>query len=185
MKIGLALLLLSSTAYADRAGVWSLGVTLDGRATGPDFSTTAEKEVNPVGGARLTLGFEDPATPMPPAGLFEGEAGLVPELFVGFLADDTRAEGYIGAGLRGELRIASNRRAANMRTAMYVAARGLVIGKDHDSATEFVLGTYVSRGADRQRFGWEGGAMIRPRPQAPADQATELDALFSIYLSWR
>src|SRR2546430_14415191 len=109
----LVLVLVSSTAHADRTGVWSLGVTGDARATGADFSAASQSSSSFVYGARVTLGFEDAPLPMPQGDMYVSDGALVPELLAGFLADDTRAEGYIGAGLRARLRFASNRRAAD------------------------------------------------------------------------
>ena len=182
MRTFVLVLLLSSTAYADRAGVWSVAVTADARATGPDFSTASQNSVSFVAGARATLAFEDAPLPIPQGDLYASDATLVPELLAGFLPDDTRADGYIGAGLRAELRFASNRHAANQHTALYGAARAIVIGKHQDSATEFAIGGYLSHGGDLRRFGWETGVMMRPQDIAGAH---ELDCLVSIYTSWR
>ena len=65
MRALLALVLLSSTAYADRGTVFSVGVSLDDRATGPDFGTTAKNPATFAAGARATLAFEDPPMPIP------------------------------------------------------------------------------------------------------------------------
>lgn len=182
MRAILALVLLSSTAYADRSGVWSLGVTGDARATGPDFGTAAHNPATLVAGARLTLAFEDTPMPIPAGDWYTSDTSIVPELVAGFLADDTRAEGYVGAGARLEIRLASNRRGANQHTSLYGAARAIVIGKHQDSATEFAIGSFLSRGADRRRLGWEFGVMTRPQDR---DQQHELDALLTLYTSWR
>jgi hypothetical protein len=182
MRALLAIVLLSSTAYADRSGVWSLGVTGDARATGSDFSSAAHNPANLILGARLTMAFEDAPMPIPAGDWYTSDTSIVPELLAGFLADDTRAEGYVGAGARLEIRIASNRHNANQHTALYGAARAIVIGRHQDSATEFAVGSYLSRGADRRRLGWELGVMTRPQDR---DQQHELDAMLSIYTSWR
>jgi hypothetical protein len=182
MRSVLVIALLTTTAYADRSGVLSAAITGDARATGPDFSTASQNSTSFVWGARATLAFEEPTLPMPQGDWYVSDATLVPELLAGFLADDTRAEGYIGAGARAELRFASNRAAANQHTALYGAARAIVIGKHQDSATEFAIGGYLAHGADHRRFGWETAVMMRPQDRG---NAHELDCLVSLYTSWR
>jgi hypothetical protein len=182
MRALLALVLLSSTASADRSTVFSVGVSLDDRATGPDFGTTANNPATFAAGARATLAFEDAQLPIPAGDWATSDVSLVPELLGGFLADDTRAEGYIGAGARLDVRFASNRRHANQHTALYGAGRALIIGKHQDSATEFAVGGYLSHGADLRRFGWEISVVLRPQD---VNKDHELDGLFTIYTAWR
>lgn len=180
-----ALLFVASTASADRSTVVSLGLTGDARATGATYSDAGSSNVTDfLAGARLSLGFEDAPLAIPPPGLFVTEARLVPELFTGFLADDTHAEGYVGAGARLEGDIASNVRDVNMRTGIYVAGRGLVIGGHQDAAAELAIGEWLERGGKRGRFGWEGSVVMRPRTWDSADRQRELNALFSIYVGW-
>ena len=180
MRAILALVLLSSTAYADRTGVWSLGATGASRTTGADFSTSNPSQF--VMGARATLAFEDTPMPMPAGDWYTSDVSLAPELLAGFLSDDKRAEGFIGAGARLELRMVSNRHGANQHTALYGAARAIVIGKNQNSATEFAIGSHLSRGADRTRFGWELGVMLRPQDR---ENQHELDGMLTLYTSWR
>ncbi len=180
-----ALALLAGPARADRSTVMTLGTTLDGRARGPTYGDAGNQDVHWLGGVQFGLGFEEEPLAIPPPGYFVHDTRLVPELLVGFLADDTRAEGYIGGGLRGELVLASNKRDANMRTAIYLAGRGIVIGKHQDPGAEFVFGQYLERGGHSCRIGWEGGLMLRPRPYDAPDRQRELDALLTIYTGWR
>jgi hypothetical protein len=180
MRAFLAVLLLSSTAYADRSGVWSAGATGAARSTGADFGSASNPSA--VFGARVSLAFEEPPIPMMAGDWWSSDTSLVPELLAGFLADDTRAEGYIGAGARLDFRITSNRHEANQRTTPYVAARAIIIGKHQDSATEIALGGHISHGADRRRFGWELAVMLRPQNR---DQQHEVNTMLSLYTSWR
>lgn len=182
MRALLALVLLSSTAYADRTSVWSVGASLVDRKTAPDSSGISQSDAHLVTGARLTMSFEDAAMPMPPGDWHTSDFSLAPELLAGFLADDTRAEGYIGAGARLEMRFASNRRGANQHTAFYGAGRAIIIGKNQDSAAELVIGGHVSHGADLRRVGWELGVMMRPQD---VNKNYELDGLFTLYTAWR
>jgi hypothetical protein len=177
---------LASTASADRSTVMSVGLTGDARANGASYSDAGGSPVSGLlAGARLSLTFEDAPVAIPPPGLIDHDARIVPELFAGFLANDVHAEGYVGAGARLEAQLASNMRRANLRTGIYVAGRGVIIGKHQDGALELALGEYLEHGAGRTRFGWEAAVMMRPRNDAAADRDHELDALVSIYLGWR
>jgi hypothetical protein len=170
-------------ARADRGTVLTVGLTGDGRASGETFANAGRTDVRLLAGARLTVSFEDPPLAMPPPGDIAAEVRLAPELLTGFLADDVHAEGYVGAGVRGELWLASHRRSVGMRTAVYAAARAIVIGGHRDGAVEAAIGEYLSfRGGSR--FGWEGGALIRPRADAAEPGPRELDALVTIYVGW-
>jgi hypothetical protein len=181
----IAVVVLAAAAAPARADtVVSLGGTIDARAAAPTFSAAGSADASFLAGARLTLGFEEPPMPMPPVDAVSYRLRLVPELFAGFLSDSAHAEGYLGAGLRTEMAFASNRRAVDLRVAFYAAARGLVIGEDHDGAIELVVGEWLSHGPDRCRFGWEAGAMIRPRADGLPDDR-ELDAVMSLYVSRR
>jgi hypothetical protein len=176
-----ATLLAAVPARADRSTVLSFAATLDDRATARTFDEAGKKEGRMLGGGRLTLAFENTPIAFPTDRVVAADLRLVPELLAGFTADDRRAEGMIGAGLRGEVQLANSRR--HMRTGIYAAGRGIVIGKDHDSAVEMVIGEYLLlHGATR--FGWEGGAMMRPRPNAPARASKELDAVMQVYVGW-
>ncbi|HTR50436.1 MAG TPA: hypothetical protein VMJ10_06980 [Kofleriaceae bacterium] len=186
MRVAAALLVLAaSSAHADRSTVMALGLTGDARATGASYSAAGDSnDLAKLGGARLTLTFESDPLAIPPPGGLAADTRLVPELFTGFLADDVHAEGFVGAGLRAEAQLASHRHARAMRTGMYVAGRGLVIGGHQDAAAEFVLGEYLDLARGR-RFGWEGGAMMRPRSDQSTDRSHELDTIVTIYYGWR
>jgi hypothetical protein len=186
MRLAVCLLLATSsaTAHADRNAVWSTGATFDYRAIAPSFAAAGTADGCALFGGRVAVGFEDDPVPMPPLEGVVIAPHLVPELLVGFVSDQRHAEGYAGAGLRGEIDFASNRHAVNLRTGIYAAARAIVIGPTQDPAAEFVIGEWLSRGADRRRFGWEGGAMVRPRADG-APNERELDALLTVYASFR
>ncbi|HEY1546639.1 MAG TPA: hypothetical protein VGG28_02400 [Kofleriaceae bacterium] len=173
-----------SLAIADRSATFELGLTGDVRAQGSSFSAAgASNDLSTLAGLQLVVGFERAPLAIPEPGGLSHELRLVPELLAGFVADSSHAEGFAGAGLRGELQLAVNRQAA-LRVAMYVAARAIAIGAHQDGAAEFVAGEYLTL-AHGNRFGWEGGAMIRPRSDVPADQARELDTVLTIYYGWQ
>lgn len=174
---------LGAPARADRETVTTVSVIVDETAQGRSFSDAGDHDPDWRGGARLMLTFEDASLPIPAPGDIASDLRLVPELHAGFLADRVHAEGEIGAGLRGELHLASNRRAGPMRTVLYAAARADVIGKHQDGAPELAIGTYLL-GWHHRRFGWELAVMFRPTPSDGAARRDQLDALLSFYVGW-
>jgi hypothetical protein len=172
------IVLASSTAWADRSPVISIGGLMDIRFLGHDWHE-ANKQDTPLiaGGPRLTLTFEDPLMPKTPKGTARAQARLVPELFAGAFLGATLGEAYAGAGVRGELALA----APKARLGMYIAARGLAIGLHRDGAAEFAIGEYIQI-TDRFRFGWEGAAVVRPQDR---NGDRELDCLVNFYGGWR
>ena len=176
----LVVLALATPALADRTTSITVSATLDARGSGSNFDTAGTVPVHMLGGARITLGFEDAPVPIPAPGGVAAGFRVVPELLAGFLGNDLLVEGFVGAGLRAELQLASHRRGVQMRTAIYTAARAEVIGKHQDGAAELVLGEslWLHCGA---RLGWEGGAIIRPHDR---DGERELDAVITFYIGW-
>src|SRR5262249_50978841 len=152
------------------------------RSIAPTFSEAGNKSgVQPMPGVSIVVGYENAPIAIPGPGEIATDLRLVPELVGGVVADDRHAEGYVGAGLRGELHLASARRGFEMRTAIYAAGRAIVVGENRDGATEIVIGEYLIRRSG-VRFGWEGGALIRPRAERSTDR--ELDAIMTIYVGW-
>jgi hypothetical protein len=174
--------LTAATAHADRSTAIWVGGTFD--ATSKSNETQNDPHIN--GGARITLSFEDTPIAYPEPGTFDTDTRLVPELFAGFISNDVRAQGYLGAGLRGELQLARNNAIArpfHMRLAMYLAARAKIIGKHQDAGGEFMLGEYIfSQG--NLRVGWEGGLGVIKRPEWNAQESPELEALLNVYVGW-
>jgi hypothetical protein len=179
--LAVIVLVAAAPAHADRSPVLEVGAVLDGRSTATTFDQAGKQEVRLLAGAQLVVGFEDAPLAIPAPGEIDADLRLVPELIAGFVADDRHGEGYVGGGLRGELHFASNRRGYRMRTVAYTAARAIAIGENRDGAVELVLGEYLYMSRDR-RFGWEGGALIRPRAERSDER--ELDAVVSIYVGW-
>jgi hypothetical protein len=177
----LVLALLAAPVYADRSTTFEVGLTGDVRAMGASFAEAgASSDLAKLAGLQLVLSFEDAPLALPAPGRVAAELRLVPELLAGFVADTVHAEGMIGGGLRGELQLAANKQSA-VRTSLYLAARAVAIGAHRDGAVELMMGEYLTLAHDR-RFGWEGGAMIRPRTDG-VDH--ELDTLLTIYYGWR
>ena len=183
-RAAILVLLAASPATADRTMV-TLGGTFGVR------DTTANAEMVPVpeplGGGRLTLSFGDyPAAFPVERDVTNYEGRLVPELRVGFLANDVKAEGELGAGLRGELQLSTLGRKPfwiKIRVGLYAAARAEVIGANRDPAAEFALGDYVWFANGRGRVGIEGGMMLR-RQMFDGMLATKASPVWTIYLGW-
>jgi len=177
-----ALRLFASTARADRQTVTWIGLSMAGIA----YVNVMNQDANMNVGARLSLTFEDAPIALPPAGMFDHDARLVPELFAGFYMNDVRARSQLGAGLRAELQLARNQVegfAYHMRVAMYAAARLKISGPNADGGAEFMLGEYLIGDRDR-RFGWEGGLGIVKRPELDASESPELEALVNIFVGF-
>lgn len=179
-----AVIAAAPAAHADRGISVVVGLTGAARGTGATFGDAGHAEATFLGGGRLTLSFDDAPLAAPPPGHARFDLRLAPELLAGVLTDDRRADGFVGAGLRGELWLASANRRFRMRSAAYTAARALAIGEHRDGAIELVIGEYLVF-AHGSRFGWEGGAVIRKRNDVPAGEARELDAVVTIYVGWR
>ncbi len=171
----------ASHAFGDST-VTAVSLMGAGTSHGSDYSVASNEEASWRGGARLTLTFESAPLPIPEPGFYDHDLRIVPELFAGFLADHIKAEGMVGAGLRGELHISSFRHDCPIRTVLYTAARLEVIGGHQDGAAEFAVGSYLL-GRDLRRFGWEIGTMLRPTAYLGPDRANELDVLFSMYVA--
>lgn len=176
--VATVIVLASATASADRTAVLSVGGVMDMRFSGHTWDQ-ANKQDTPdlFAGPRVTLAFEDPLLPKTPKGKVAADARLVPELLAGALLGSTLGEGYGGAGLRGELDLASWK----ARLGMYVAARGLVIGSHRNATAELALGEYIQI-TDKTRFGWEGAALVRPQDR---EGDHELDCLVTMYVGVR
>ena len=182
MRILVLVLAFTAIARADRAPVISIGGVVAARSY-----ANQQNDPQLVGGGRITLAFEDAPIAMPPPTYATHDTRLVPELLAGFLADDRRAEGYIGAGLRAELQLARNALAPypfQMRMALYAAARAKIIGKHQDPATEAVIGEYMLLGRGTMRFGWEGGLGLRRVDDGASARSPQLEALLNIYVGW-
>ena len=136
-----------------------------------------------TGGPRLTLAWETAPLAYPDHRGYKVGWSLVPELIAGAVLQEARAEGMIGAGLRGELKLAQREQGLlrlSARGAFYLAGRGMVIGKDRDVLGEAVLGEYIYIGAPL-RLGFEFG--VTSRKHDPMEEA-HLGGMFQLYLGW-
>src|SRR5260221_913605 len=179
-SVAFALLALTATAHADRSTVMSIGGTFDGMSKANE--TQNDPKIN--GGARVSLSFEDATLAYPEPGTYDTDTRLVPELFAGFVSNDVRALGYVGAGLRAELQFARNYAVSqppHMRMVLYLAARAKIIGKHQDAGGELMFGAYVF-GRGTMRVGWEGGLGVIKHPEWNAQESPELEVLLNVYV---
>lgn len=143
-----------------------------------------ESEPIAIGGPRVTLGWETPMIAYPSEPGYRADLAFTPELLVGAQFDDTRAEGMLGVGLRGELRLAQYRMGllkVSMRASMYLAARAFVIGEQRDTVGEFAFGEYFLVGRTG-RLGFELNFQSRHRDAM--SESREGALLSQFYVGW-
>jgi len=173
-------LLVANEARADRSTIVNLGGGLgvqgDVEAVEPDV----------VWSVRASLTWEHPQPQIPAdEGDWNADGSLVPELVAGSLFEPDRAEGYVGVGVRADLRMAQNAMGLfkiTMRGGVYLAARALVVGESQDVTYEFALGEYFARRHNETRFGWELGVL--DRPHYSDTDAQHMGFLVSLYVGW-
>ncbi len=198
MKRALVLVLLAcSVAHAEER---TTTVTLGGmaglfeqshdHASGADVTWYADDAYAPVEtlfGPRVTLAWEHAplAIPAVPGVVFDGR--LVPELFAGGFIDDTSAQLLVGAGVRAELAMAQREMGLlrlSARGAVYLAARGMVIGDKRDAVGELAIGDYLYIGKST-RLGVEGGLLFaRSTPMTDPERSTSLGGIIQFYVGW-
>lgn len=161
----LVVLLVANVAHADRTAVVTVGGAF-GAMGGESLMPDAAPEAGPVGLVRGTVAWERPSPPFltePGKSNFSGS--FVPELIVGSFLEQDRAEGFVGIGLRAELRGAHNDIqpfGLTYKVGGYLVARALVLGRTQDAAYEFGLGEYFPRFSGFTRAGFEMTVISRP-----------------------
>lgn len=146
-----------------------------------------DEEIVPMesaGGVRMTLAWEQPAPAYPDKRGYRYGAALVPELIAGALMLEDHADGMIGAGIRGELQIVQREGGLlriNSKSALYLAGRGMVIGKDRDVILEAVFGDHLSFNNHPFRLGFEFGFTRRVSDVMDHDR---VGFMTQFYLGW-
>jgi hypothetical protein len=180
LAIGLAVLFAGSESHADRRTIVNLGG--GGGLLGDVDSISPDGMFN----VRGSLTWEHPQVAIPAEeGTWDADGSLVPELIAGSLFETDRAEGYVGVGVRADLRMAQNSMGllkVTMRGGVYVTARALVVGEKHDATYEFGLGEYFARHHNETRFGWELSVLDRPHYQQTSTQY--IGMLASLFVAW-
>jgi hypothetical protein len=189
----------SNLAHAeDRSAVVTIGGAFGGASSvssmttpgyySPDNAAPDGGMSGPGGGlgaARVTLGWEKPLPEFGLDGKSNFSGSFVPELNVGSLFESDRAEGFLGLGLRAELRAAHNRIAPfnlTYKVGGYLVGRALVLGKSQDATYEFGIGEWFARFRGFSRAGFE--LTIMSRPHYMDTDETQIIGLFSLYAGW-
>jgi hypothetical protein len=191
VKIALALALLCpALAYAEER---STTITFSGMVGGIEHEMTSGDyylaEPDPLVGPRMTLSWEHAALTYPDQPGYKFDGAIVPELVGGAFIDDDRARGFIGAGLRAELRMAQREMGlfkVSARGAVYLAGRGLVVGDDRKPFGEFALGEYFLIGKT-MRIGFEGSLVVtseQPMDYYDADTA-RIGGIMQVFIGWQ
>ena len=191
MKPGIALgvLLLAGVAHAEeRTTTITVGGSIgaiDRVHQDYDYVSVAPE---PLVGPRLSLAWEHAPLEMPAERGYRLAGALVPEIVAGAFFDDVRARGFIGAGLRAELKMAQRRMGllqVSARGAAYIAARGIVVGDEREVYGELTIGEYLLVGRTG-RIGIEGGVIAGRRDQMMIDAgASNVGAIVHAYIGWR
>ena len=184
--VAVAVLASSSIARAERTTTVNLGGMFGGVETLDNVDNyDVQPTMSPAGGPRVTLGFENAPITMPAAPGYNVGVAFVPELTAGAMLGEERGDVFVGVGARGELQIGQREQGlfkVSARFAVYLAARALVIGKDQDTAGEFVVGEYFYVGKGRTRIGGEVSVFAR---EAPMNYDESQMAVFaSAYVGW-
>ncbi|HEY5926807.1 MAG TPA: hypothetical protein VIV11_34205 [Kofleriaceae bacterium] len=150
----------------------------------PEYWTQPEA----IAGPRLTLSWEHAPLELPPTRGYRFAGAIVPELVAGAFIDDHRAQGFVGAGLRAELKMSQREMGllkVSARGAAYVAARGMVVGEERKGFFELAIGDYFVIGRTG-RIGFEGGLLLAPREdQMDYDHDRSVGGVMQIYVGWQ
>lgn len=155
----LSLLVLGALASPALADERELTLTIGGGVV------VSEPDEDAAASGRIGLSWELPRLAMPDQPGYAVDGTLVPELIGGTQHMSDRVESLLGAGIRAELRLSQRDMGvwkASARAALYVAARGFVIGRTRDPQLECVIGEYLYLGKHtRARLGVEAGYFQR------------------------
>lgn len=146
--------------------------------------------IDPQGlfGTRVTLGFENAPLAIPATRGYVLGGALVPELLAGAFVLDDRAVGFVGAGVRLDLKMAQREMGLMRLTARgsaYFAARGMIVGEERTPVLEFGFGQFFARLSSWTRIGYEVDILASRQPTY--DGMTELATqaiLFQLYIGW-
>jgi hypothetical protein len=183
--------LLASVSTA-RAEERAMVVTLAGQAGARAIDPYSAEDVV---GPRLTLAWEHAPLPLPATRGFVVGVALVPELLGGAFFFQDRMEGFIGAGIRAELKLAQREMGllrVTARSNAYLAMRGMAVGEDRDPLVEFAVGQNFIRWHDWTRIGYEVAVLLERRASpscvdcvyAHDAMETAPGVMFQLYVGW-
>ena len=181
--VPLLLVVASSTATADDRATT---ITLGAMAGGFEAADEELGRADGVFGPRVTLAWEHPALALPATPGYRVAFALVPELHGGAFVLDERADMFIGAGLRGELKMAQREMGllkVSARGSVYVALRGLVLGASRQSFVELAFGDYFFIGRST-RVGIEGTVMLGYADRMQDDTRSVVGGMMQAYIGW-
>jgi hypothetical protein len=182
------LLLVSSAAHADERRTT---VAIGGMAGAYEHmyqdGDYVYASTEPLVGPRLTLSWETAPLAMPDQRGYRFAGAIVPELVGGAFVDDARAAMFIGAGLRAELRMSQREMGllrVSARGALYVAARGLVVGDERKPFGEFTFGEYLLVGR-ATGLGIEAGVLAGRAEMTDYGRSESIGAIVQAYIGWQ
>jgi hypothetical protein len=190
-RAGLLLLLVPALAHAEERSTVVTVAGMLGAIEGTASSTDYYIEPEPLVGPRITLSWENTALALPDARGYKFDGALVPELVGGAYFTDERAQAFIGAGLRAELRMSQREMGLfkiSARGAVYLAGRGLVVGDNRKPYGELALGEYFLVGKST-RIGFEFAAVFTKADQMIVydtynDDGMRSGGMVQIFLGW-
>lgn len=173
MRGTIAIFVVALFAHAARADGRSPVLDVEG-AAGFVVPTQVdvERSEQPVGVglARAMVSWEQAPPAMPDAPGYATRFDVGPELGIGFLGNDQRGDAFGQVGLRLHLAIAQREMGLlhiSARCGLWLAARGGVVGGEHNPMMEGALGWYIWIGHSGWRAGWEiGGIGIKNPTQS-------------------
>ena len=184
----LLILLAPALAHADERATNITIAGMLGAIEGTDTGESKFVEPDPLTGPRVTLSFEHAALALPDTRGYRFDGSLVPEITAGAFVDEERAQGFVGAGVRAELRMSQREMGlfrVSARGAFYLAGRGLVVGDDRKPYGEVALGEYFIFGSDK-RIGFEFSALFTSAPKmSEFDDGMRSGGMAQIYLGWK
>ena len=144
-------------------------------------------EPDGVWGPRVTLSFENAPLAYPDTKGYKLGGDIVPELFGGAFVLTDRAEAFLGAGVRFELKIAQYKMGLleiSARGAAYLAMRGMVVGDERRGFAEFGLGEYWIVGKS-MRIGFEGSLIVGREDQMDEfSSRSNWGGVVELYFGW-
>jgi hypothetical protein len=163
--------------------------TDNGTTVQPDIyqpDAPMSSDARPLLGPRATLSWEHAPLAMPDAPGYNVGTSLVPEILAGSFIDDKHAEGYVGVGVRGELKLAQRDQGLfhlSARGALYLAARACAIGGNRDPFYEFGFGEYFGGIHTTTRVGFEVSFVSR-RTTVDMTETHDAGGLFQLYVGF-
>ena len=146
-------------------------------------------EPDPLVGPRVTLSWEHPALALPPSRGFRFATALVPELVGGAFIDDVRAQAFLGAGVRAELKMAQREMGLfkmSARGAIYLAGRGMVVGDARKPFGEIAFGEYFLVG-HTARIGFDFALVVTSEQPMDAydNDNMRIGGVVQLFVGWQ